>query len=638
MKTKKIISLIAGFICYFFFREIIFPYDNINAHPTFNETIIKFLEENSQKYFPSQYSINISQDVVKYKGTAVTNPGFTVFDYGETDVEYTVHEWIKHGGYSADEPELAASVRHFYDPVGLNGGKKYLTNRGTYWEGAYSNPGIDAIEWALGDTPKGVDNLWSLKKGKDRLAGALEVIDPETRNNAIAKAFRCLGEVLHNTADMGCPPHTMNDSHAAPIGYTGGVLLGSPDPNEELFNIKWISSYMYADPDPNLKSFCENATTIRSIHEKLAEFTNANFYTSQTFYGVGKDLVKPINKEGNYSSPLLQDLEYDASSFTYYKTFQSGNKVKMAKDRSFFIFRGYPYIDRECVMSQASELVPNLICAGANVVRLFVPNLKVKISSVKADGEINGTVAHTPTAEYNSKIYYSGKINIYDYKSLTKLGTLECNTGDFKGTIIGLKTNDEIYASLELGGVKIRSEIFQVGSIDFTIVGCSIVLRNLTADFTKEYPIGTFTTEKDQTLSMGFPKDTPDATVSFLSGETPTLTQEYTNYYHTPDKHFYSEKITLTFGDKDLSYISSFSAEWKREGASSNLENKLSAKNIPRDNSVSNMQYKLKGLSVCNNIISLHKKEDYGPWTYTLIDGSWKCNENAEIVVYISTQ
>ncbi|MCB9250265.1 MAG: hypothetical protein H6613_17795 [Ignavibacteriales bacterium] len=123
--------------------------------------------------------------------------------------------------------------------------------------------------------------------------------------------------------------------------------------------------------------------------KKLAEFTNANFFTTQTMNGTG---VTPINSDGYYRKPLLHELDYDASDFTYYKLLPDGNKIKMAKDKIYFASRGNPYIDHECVKSQASLLVPNIIWAGINVVRLFIPKFDVTIKSVAADGEIKGTV------------------------------------------------------------------------------------------------------------------------------------------------------------------------------------------------------------------------------------------------------
>ncbi len=465
MKIKNIISFVSGVVVYFLLKGLVFSYDNFNAHPTFNEAIVQFFEQNYKNYFPEGYSINLLNDKQLLNGKAVTNPGFLLATYAESLVNYTALEWIKHGGFSADEPELAASVRHFYDPIGLNEGKKYLTNRGTIWEGRYPNPQIDAIEWAMGDTPKGKDNLWRLEKGKESIIRAFDIADENMKKENLAQAFRCLGEVLHNTADMGCPPHTRNDSHAAPVGYEYGFILGSPDPYEELFNLSWVSSFMNSQPDPDFKLFCNNATNIRSINEKLAEFTNANFFTQQTINGMGGYEILPINDEGTYPKPMLQFLEYDANSNTYYKTFSSGRKVKMAKDKSYFWKRGYPYIDKDCVESQASELVPNIVYAGANIIRLFIPQLNVKINSANSGGVISGFVTHLPSQEYNSLFHYFGKVNFYKISNDEKIGQLECNAGEFLGTIQDIEKDEEIYAEVELGPIKINSSTYKVGEL-----------------------------------------------------------------------------------------------------------------------------------------------------------------------------
>jgi hypothetical protein len=634
MKMRNFITVILGFIFYYILYGIIYPWGNVYAHPTFNEMIIKFLELNSEKYFPSQYSLYFSQDALKYRGLAVTNPGFFERWTGESEVDYTVFEWIKHGGFSADEPEIPASVRHFYDPIMLSG-SKYLTNRGTFIEPYYPNPQINAIDWAIGDNPKGDENNWTLLKGKQFLKIALESPDEDTKKENVAKAFRCLGEVLHNTGDMGCPPHTRNDSHAAPLGYTFGFIFGSPDPTEELLNVNSIAIYMDADPDPSLKSFCENATTIRSINEKLAEYTNANLFTTQTINGIGGSLIKPINNDGNYPKPLVNDLEYDSDDYSYYKVFPNQYKIKMLKDRSYFVFRGYPYIDKECVSSQANVLVPNIICAGANVIRLFIPKFQVTVSSVSLEGEIKGMVKHLQTSEYNTVIQYSGKIEIYNSSSSTKIGTLDCSAENFNGTLSSLKTDDEIYAVIPFPGINIRSNVFKVGSINYNIVGCSIALRNLTADFKLAYPNGYSETVKDASLSMGFPKDDPNASISFSNG---TLIQEYANYQHT-DGQFYTEKITINF-DETMENIKSLTACWKSTGNHGTYENKISALNISRDKTVSSLRYRFSGSNLCDasKIASLYKFEDYGSYTYSLINQTWKCNTNSELVVYISTQ
>jgi len=47
--------------------------------------------------------------------------------YDEEERLLTAQEWIQHGGFSADVPEIHASLRHFYDPT-QNENKRYLTD------------------------------------------------------------------------------------------------------------------------------------------------------------------------------------------------------------------------------------------------------------------------------------------------------------------------------------------------------------------------------------------------------------------------------------------------------------------------------------------------------------------------------
>ena len=238
MKTRNTLIILLGFVTYFALQLVLRSYEHTKSHPSINEVII----EKFNDYFNSKdkiekfknYEFNFTSDITKLTGLALTNPGYIEGTTTNSEAIKDAEEWIKHGGYSADEPELQAAVRHFYDPTKAEG-SRHLTNRGTYWERVYPNPRTDAIEWAIGDTYKGESNIWSFRIGKASMILALTEKDTNKRKEHLASAYRCLGETLHNTADMGCPPHTRNDSHAAPLGYSGGWILGSPDPYEELF-------------------------------------------------------------------------------------------------------------------------------------------------------------------------------------------------------------------------------------------------------------------------------------------------------------------------------------------------------------------------------------------------------------------
>jgi hypothetical protein len=171
---------------------------------------------------------------------------------------------------------------------------------------------------------------------------------------------------------------------------------------------------------------------------------------------------------------------------------------------------------------------------------------------------------------------------------------------------------------------------------ELSIVGCSIFLRYLTGDFIKQVTNGSPETIKDASLSVGFPKDT--ARVDYNSS-TRTLTQQYAGHKGN-DNQYYTENIVITFGDENRSYISSFNADWEVTGSLGTYKNSLSATNISRDISVSFIRFRLAGQNLCDEgkIVNLTKYEDHGTYTYTLVGGSQKCNENSELVVYISTE
>lgn len=633
MNIKNIIAVIAGFMFYFLLRGIVFSYDNKIAHGTFNGAIIKFIEGNSSKYFPSNYEIDISADQTKYRGIAVNNLGLWESTYGEGEADYTIWEWIIHGGISADEPEVQASVRHFYDPVQLVGAK-YLTNEGTSWEHHYSNPQTDAIEWAMGDTPKGAENKWTLIKGKEYFIAALGTADDETKNNYLAKAFRCLGEVLHNTGDMGCPPHTRNDSHAAPVGESLGAIFGSPDPYEEQFNPGNISIFLNDDPDPELKSFFENTTTIRSINEKLAEFTNANFFTKETINGVGHEIIHPINKEGTYPRPLLQDFLYDNDDYTYYKILPYNNyKIIMLKDKGYWWNRTYPYIDRECVRNQAQYLIPNIICAGANVVRLFIPKFEVKINSANSSGQIEGKVTHKATSEYSSNISYSGKIIIYDNENFEEIGELDCIGGKFDGTLTDWGNHKEVYANLEIAGIKISSEVYELSGKPM-VTGCLVQTGNIEANVTIVYSDGSTSTESGWYSDEFFSHtDEPSSIFTFENNEY----KSSFDYTSSSGIH-YSGTSSVKF-DEELKNILIFSVNRRMEYEPNTpygyvKESSVSGHDIPIDpNNTNNIWFRTKGIETCDKIDNMSYQ-----WIttgYTENKEIKNCNEDSKIEILV---
>lgn len=473
MRIKNLLVVLSGFITYFAIHYAILSYGNVTAHPSINGAIVEKFNSlmnnaNSRPQKFEKYEFKFDKDKELFKGKAVTDPGFFAASTTNSEASKTLAEWINHGGYSADEPEVPASVRHFYDPIGLTNGNKYLTNNGTWWEGYYPNPSTDAIEWALGDTPNGSSNLWSLDVGKTNMFLALTTKDTNERKGYLAKAFRCIGEVLHNTGDMGCPPHVRNDSHASPIGFSMGQgrFMGSPDPYEEYLVDACGETYKDNLVDNELETYFEGASTIRSINVKLAQFTNKNFFTKETINGFVDDiyLKSPINKDGNYPNPRLENLDYNKQNYTFTKEFPSGNHVILCKDYSFFSLkgRGYPYVDYESVKSQARELIPDIISAGVNVMRLFIPHLRIELTDVDVLSDtMQIKVIHETDLEYPNKIYYRGKMN-FKLNGKVHDSTLVFDdqmAGTFKGVLpFVTKDGDKLEAFIDLSSIVINCD------------------------------------------------------------------------------------------------------------------------------------------------------------------------------------
>ncbi len=121
----------------------------------------------------------------------------------------TFEEWVIHGGFSADEPNLWASVRHFYEPLATDGHQE-LTDHN--WVHGMVYNAISAKDWAFSNT----SNPFGWKKGLEYYKKAMEIPedsqisqipgsdfrDPnltvespaKAREAYLAKAFRSLGK------------------------------------------------------------------------------------------------------------------------------------------------------------------------------------------------------------------------------------------------------------------------------------------------------------------------------------------------------------------------------------------------------------------------------------------------------------
>lgn len=486
LKAEIIVPIVLGI----FFLS----YGNKTSHPSINHLIVKtFLSKNNKEGFSMNKFKNYKFDFTKPKlaGNKIIKSGYfnpsevpNIGDislvigketygsttYTEAERELSPLGWIEHGGYSADEPEVPASLRHFYDPTRKKG-KRYLTDKLNskvfdYAESFLVKPHTNGVDWALGTTGNfGVlEHIYTWENGKKYVQGALETANSETRKKFMAKAWRSLGETLHMIADNGCPAHVRNDGHPSiPISLLS--YFGNPDPYEEQMAVSNIADF---DGGPVPKDEIDKfraAKTTRDIAHQLAVFTNKNFFTNETISGTDwkGNNVKPItHPEYVYKAPKLSPDQYDG---TYYsKEIADGISIKMCTDVQYFLdvfaYKSYPYLDEECVESQARVLIPIIKEAGVNVTKLFIPKLDIVIKSLDDEGNIKGEIVHETDREYKNKISYNGPVNI-EATSTKKLATIQASNGRFEGKI-NVDEETTAFAEIEFGGISVHSNDFKI--------------------------------------------------------------------------------------------------------------------------------------------------------------------------------
>ncbi len=445
---KKIISYLIGFAAYLFAVMMIFGYGNIEMHPSINNSIVNwFLERYANDYGVENKTINLT--VQKYNGKKVANTGLKIVN--EINADMTAKEWISHGGFSADEPELDASLRHFYDPT-RPAGQGYLTDLvdGVISYFGIQNPQMDAKTWAL----SAPDNYYNWSKAKEHMKRGLERLDEAEKAEFFAMAYRALGETLHLFADMGCPPHVRNDAH--PAFAANSNLYGDWDPYEELSQYFFESSLYNPKICYVLTNQFRTAQSVDELFDLMASFTNTNFPSEDTQYG---ENVVPNNKKTQYGTPYFGGDAYLEADKYYYKNIE-GYKIKMAQANSYFFGGEVTYLNVDCVESQASILLPSIVEGGANVMRFFFPKLEVSITNADNQGNLEGTIKHIVDNEYMDEIFYTGKISIY--KGTELLGNLNALNGRFNSSSISLTKDTDITARLDAGGMTINSMPYKV--------------------------------------------------------------------------------------------------------------------------------------------------------------------------------
>ncbi len=679
MKIKDIFSISALVLSAIIILVLFTGYGNKKVHPDLNAMMIKkFLEKNnkgdfSQKEF-RKYTFFFEQDM-KLKGLGVIKEGLfspndlaaagvvgdagAVIDYNtplniyceEGTAEMTPQGWIVHGGLAADVPEVPASLRHFYDPT-RNVGDRYLTDiansklMGSLQKYALTNPHTDGIEWAIGQpgdkSNDAQSHQFTWERGKMWMQMALQEAKDDKRNEFMARAWRALGETLHMIADNGCPPHVRNDAHPSPI-WRNNSWLGDPDPYEELVDIirrddpETFVNFASGLPDNDLKNKIKDMKKVRDLAHALAEFTNKNFVTNQTISGVdkyGNKHKQIIHPENEYTSPLLQQMTYNQDDYSYI----SPSGTKQCVDHYYFsklpLFCS-PYVDVECVKSQASQLFPNITEVGANVIGLFIPKLKVEIKSLNGN-LVKGEIIHRKDPEYQDEIKYTGNVTLQlknnKYRILQEI-KVQAHNGKFETSGLSIGSEGGILcAYIDFGGIRVQSDDFPVAQKAKEPEPVKVVSGGAYINRVLIYVEGSF----DNTLTCGGYTNDPRTWIDLESHNIP-ISQVPGKFKGSKRYGIYLVEVSGTFTEDEL-------LEFKYKGTGTlgcrEQEWDIELRNIPRINKETdapnqatfqlrpydNIDWKSNKVNMADHVPRMVLKEvsiEDKSRTRTLIETSW---------------
>lgn len=402
---KQIVSLLLAASLVFGLAESAVLAWEQPAHREINRRAIELFEGSqalSAKYRNASFQPNAFS-----RAPVVTTSGKFSLTYNQRWSLDQNRAQIIAGGFSADEPNVYVSMKHFYDPLALSGVHE-LTDQDSAHGLVYE--AIPATEWAVFRQ----DNPYSLLQAMLNYKASLEIpytAEPadlpatgdfrdlagtpadltDMRQMYLGKAMRGLGETMHLVADMTQPAHVRNDSHPR-YEITEQAITGP------------LASALLTFPRSDGVSVAGLGDLTTDIMVHLATWTNAHFFSQDTIAD-SKLGLKPANWEKPYAAPRLSALTTGTLNGyeTWFASF-SGKSVPMVRKEPGIFYDAYD-ITPEMAIRQAEVLLPLAAAADASVIDQFLPTLVLSqtVTEVAADPDLTAQAKQAGVEEL--KVY-----------------------------------------------------------------------------------------------------------------------------------------------------------------------------------------------------------------------------------------
>ena len=375
LKLKVLVFLVLSII---FSHQNCEAYDNKYTHRYINEKAVGKSELDTFLKFHFGFNVGINERIG----------------------EKRAWQWIRDGGQEEDEPEWRC-LRHFHDPLNAswdNAGLLSLYQSMIYW----SQTPDPANSY-------GLYNEYSWILAREYYHQALLTGSEEQ----YAKTFRAVGQLMHLVSDAAVPAHVRNDPHVPYVkdadhyeeyvknlfnnnnddGAIASLTFDNFTVDRAIFD-KAVYDPMAPSPISALWDHDEykpdgsNLPIQSNTTIGLAEYTNANFWTEDTF---------PWKLfSGNYPHPNLNDTNYDENVWLNPEAVDAedgeiDNRIYFSKKTgdpvTHFMTAGYWYyqlymkdkpemdyaflLDEICFKDYAAKLIPRAIGYSAALLDYF---------------------------------------------------------------------------------------------------------------------------------------------------------------------------------------------------------------------------------------------------------------------------